>query len=178
MDLGGRSVRALIRHFHLARTLKRAFMPVTNSFSRPPHGRPLGCHRRSGCGRSICRSRPTMATRTDSHVRADVNLLSGSIERLFGGVIFRNCASFWRLPSRLSELRAGCGLTRRGTLVTLTAYKRDEAPQPVRPKRDVTWSVKDRPASSILLSGERNLEGSPNGQFPQYGVFSITRLRR
>jgi len=88
----------------------------------------------------------------DSHVRADVNLLSGSVERLFGGVIFRNRASFGDYDRGYQNYVPGAA-NAAGTLVTLTAYNNATKRRNLFDQADVTWSVKTGRIKHTLVGG-------------------------
>ncbi len=88
----------------------------------------------------------------DSHVRANVNILSGSVERLLGDVIFRNRASFGDYDRRYQNYVPGAVNTA-GTLVILTAYNNATKRRNLFDQTDVTWSTKTGSIKHTLVAG-------------------------
>jgi catecholate siderophore receptor len=88
----------------------------------------------------------------DSHVRANVNILSGSVERLFGDVIFRSRASFGDYDRGYQNYVPGA-VNAPGTLVTLTAYNNATKRRNSFDQTDITWSTKTGSVKHTLVAG-------------------------
>jgi catecholate siderophore receptor len=76
----------------------------------------------------------------NSHVRADVNMVTGSVERLFGDVIFRSRVQYGDYDRFYQNYVPGAVNTA-GTLVTLTAYNNATKRKNLFNQTDLTYSL-------------------------------------
>lgn len=88
----------------------------------------------------------------DSRVHANVNILSGTIERLFGDVIFRSRASYGDYDRGYQNYVPGA-VNAAGTLVTLTAYNNATKRRNLFDQTDVTWSTRTGSVKHTLVAG-------------------------
>lgn len=88
----------------------------------------------------------------DSHVRADVDLLTGTVERVFGDVIFRSRAIYGEYDRGYQNYVPGA-VNAAGTLVTLTAYNNATRRRNFFDQTDVTWSTTTGGIKHTLVAG-------------------------
>lgn len=88
----------------------------------------------------------------NSKVRANVNLLTGTVERLFGPVIFRNHTSYGDFDRFYQNYVPGA-VNPAGTLVTLTAYNNRTQRKNLFNQTDLTYSFNTRRIKHTLVGG-------------------------
>src|SRR4029079_17890728 len=88
----------------------------------------------------------------DGRVRSDVNVLAGSIDRIFGGLIFHNKTSYGDYDRFYQNYVPGAA-NAAGTLVALTAYNNATRRRNLFDQTDVTWSVKTGRVKHTLVGG-------------------------
>ncbi len=88
----------------------------------------------------------------NSKVKADVNILSGTVERLFGGVIFRNRAQYGNYDRGYQNYVPGA-VNAAGTLVTLTAYNNATKRQNLLDQTDLTYSFHTSSVKHTVVGG-------------------------
>lgn len=106
----------------------------------------------------------------NSHVRANVNIVSGSIERLFGNVIFRSRASYGNYDRGYQNYVPGA-VNAAGTLVTLTAYNNATERRNLFDQTDVTWSKRTGRIKHTFVAGTE-LGRQLTDNFRQTGYFN------
>ena len=87
-----------------------------------------------------------------AYVRADVNMLTGSIERVFGEVIFRNRAHYGDYDRGYQNFVPGAVNTV-GTLVTLTAYNNATQRKNLFNQTDITYSFSTGTVKHTVVGG-------------------------
>ncbi len=108
----------------------------------------------------------------NSQVRANVNLLTGTVERLFGPVIFRNHASYGDFDRFYQNYVPG-SVNAAGTLVTLTAYNNRTQRKNLFNQTDLTYSFNTRRIKHTLVGGtEFGRQSTDN--FRNTGFFNNT----
>lgn len=108
----------------------------------------------------------------NSKVRANVNLLTGTVERLFGPVIFRNHASYGDFDRFYQNYVPG-SVNAAGTLVTLTAYNNRTQRKNLFNQTDLTYSFNTRRIKHTLVGGtEFGRQSTDN--FRNTGFFNNT----
>jgi catecholate siderophore receptor len=88
----------------------------------------------------------------NSKVRADVNIVTASVERLFGGVIFRNRAQYGYYDRFYQNYVPGAVNTAK-TLVNLTAYNNATKRKNLFNQTDMTYTVSTGRVKHTLVGG-------------------------
>jgi catecholate siderophore receptor len=88
----------------------------------------------------------------NSHVRADVHLLTGSVERLFGGLIFRDRVVYGDYDRSYQNYVPGL-VNATGTLVTLTAYNNATRRKNFFDQTDLTYQLNTGSIKHTLVGG-------------------------
>lgn len=88
----------------------------------------------------------------NSRVRADVNILTGSIERLFGELIFRNRTHYGHYDRGYQNYVPGA-VNAAGTLVTLTAYNNATKRKNLFNQTDLTYTLHTGRVRHTLVGG-------------------------
>lgn len=87
-----------------------------------------------------------------SNVRANVNLLTGTVEHLFGKLIFRNAVSYGDYDRGYQNFVPGA-VNAAGTLVTLTAYNNATRRKNFFNQTDLTYTLRTGRVKHTLLGG-------------------------